>query len=500
MGGCRNEKELKDALDGFSSLNNTFARVLQGIKPVDRLAARKILTWLTFSRRPLYVEEIGDALAVTGEPSDRTMKLDLDCRLQNGRDEMFGICSSLIKTTQDPWTGRAQMQLAHLTVKEYLTSTNSSSEHESTRTWLGFLEPKTSHRWIARASLAYLLYFDKFQQDLIEELPYSRYAAEFWHEHARLSGGLSDSFDSDDALHIQMFCLLQPNGIAFVAWIRFFDPDKPEMGPELNKPLNKIRCPWYYASLLGLRNLVRPLLTSVATIDDTVGFEGTALQAAAARGCENTVSLLIELGADVGARASPAGHDALQVASYNGSINVVRQLIRKGADVNSSGGFWCHALQATSYRGHVDIVRLLIAHGADVNAIGKATSWGTALVAASWQGFDETVQILIDEGAIIDLVTVRFGTALQAAAYDGRTTTVAKLIENGACLNIVTESKGTALQAAASRGWVTIVEMLLRAGAEVNAPAGKYGTAIQAAKRDEAWTTVELLKERGATE
>lgn len=128
----------------------------------------------------------------------------------------------------------------------------------------------------------------------------------------------------------------------------------------------------------------------------------TPIQAAAESGHEEVVLLLLDLGANVNAPASPSsGVTALQSACFQGHISLARLLIDRGADVNSppgkSNGYT--ALQGACLAGEENIVRMLLDRGADVNAPGSPYNGGTALHAAVSRGNMRLVNTLLSADA-----------------------------------------------------------------------------------------------------
>jgi ankyrin repeat protein len=77
---------------------------------------------------------------------------------------------------------------------------------------------------------------------------------------------------------------------------------------------------------------------------------GTALQAAAVKGKEAIVEMLLEKGAYVNAQGGLFG-TALQAAAAEGDEEIVAMLLEKGADVNPQGGPLGSELQATASEG-----------------------------------------------------------------------------------------------------------------------------------------------------
>jgi ankyrin repeat protein len=60
----------------------------------------------------------------------------------------------------------------------------------------------------------------------------------------------------------------------------------------------------------------------------------------------------------------------LQAAAARGHIEIVSVLLEKGANVNAAGGEYGSPLQAAVAEGHTEIVSILLEKGANVNAAG----------------------------------------------------------------------------------------------------------------------------------
>ena len=136
--------------------------------------------------------------------------------------------------------------------------------------------------------------------------------------------------------------------------------DKPgSKGPEGSEALyldgSNFPPPLYYASHLGLVDVVQKLLLRGDHHQDSGAYLGTPLQAAAYGGHWPVIKELIHKGVDVNAVSGFCG-TALQAASYSGQYNVSGLLLDSGADVNSPSGHYGTPLQAAAYGGHAELI------------------------------------------------------------------------------------------------------------------------------------------------
>ena len=478
---CKDWLELDEALQNSpEDLDVTYERILDAIKPDNHPHVIRILRWLTFSFENLYVQQVEQIFTVQGNEDEPGSNLQFNRRgrLQNGQESLYEICSSLISITFDSSTDQKRVGLAHASVSDFIRK-RSKQEYR----WVGRIQ-RDPHGAIARVCLVYLQQFDRSNVfDKLSLPPLARYAAQYWSDHALRSSNRNERL----TMQVKMFFIKDgASKETFENWVRLFDPDHPEDGPQLTKTASDIHSPWYYACLLGLDDVVQHHIQSCKDIVDSGrGFAGNGLQAAASRGHLSTVRILLEAGADVNFRITPGAHDALQNACWKGNDTVVELLLRWNAKPSPEkpGGHWGYALQAAAYKGHEKIVKMLLDKGADPNAVGGA--WDTALTAASWQRNEKMVRLLLSRGANANTQGPRCGTALQAVSAEGNVQIAALLIEQGGAeVNMIAGgpmSYGTALIAAAASGGLEVAKLLLRKGADINLQAGPYGTPLIAA-------------------
>ncbi|PSN59256.1 hypothetical protein BS50DRAFT_641131 [Corynespora cassiicola Philippines] len=462
--GCLDYPTLSTALESLpKTLDETYARILKAIPDVCKQNALRILQFLTFSERPLRLEEAVDAIAVNVDGSPHFSSKN---RMPEPQ-EITHYCSSLVvivSVKDENETTHMELQLAHFSVKEYLTSDRLNSDTAQA------LRENAARASVAMACLAYLLHFDQVLplERIRKDFPFAKYCARFWMSHALAaeqgSGEMMGLID-------RFFCY---QNSSYKVCYSLYRPDEYYRDSYDSEPASGL----YYAAFGGLRESCRLLLNKGADVNAEGGIYGNALCAASYTGHKGIVELLIKEGADVNVHGGHYGN-ALQAASSEGHKSIVELLIKKGADVKAQGGEYGNVLCAASWRGHKSIVELLIKEGADFKAQGG--HYGNALQAASWEGHNDIVELLIKEGADVNVHGGHYGNALQAASWGGHKSIVELLIKAGADVKAEGGEYGNALQSASERGHKDIVELLVKAGADVNAQGGKYGNALYAA-------------------
>ncbi|KAI1880051.1 hypothetical protein JX265_001672 [Neoarthrinium moseri] len=394
---CRDPITLRKALASLpKTLDETYARILSSIPPEYVDHTIRILQFLTYSERPLRVEEAVDMIAVrVGANIAKESRFKTQDRMPIPTD-IVGYCSSLVVLVQtrdwddDETTTVEVMQLAHFSVRDYLTSDRLNPESAQS------LQEMPARASIAEVCLAYLLALksdhlggripdgstlsETVSEFIQRDYPFSRYSAQYWTSHAIT---VEHNSDSVFMLAKELFS----SESQFEIWCSLAEPDV---------PIETMGSPIYFASLHGLLRCVYWLLENGADVNASGAYYKYPLQAASARGHKDIVQLLLNAGADVDSKGG-IWDNALQVASGRGHKDIVQLLLNAGADVNAYGGFYKYPLQAASARGHKDIVQLLLNTGADVNTEGGFH--GTALRAAFISENEDIVQLLLDYGA-----------------------------------------------------------------------------------------------------
>jgi ankyrin repeat protein len=520
---CRSKNALHKILSLLpSSLDETYARILDRIEDEDRPRVLCILQFICFGARPIRMEEaamlwlVGDntggPICVHDIPFDSEDIFDFFGGLVSIEQRVYAQSDSTWSFLSDEFTERLSIvQLAHFSVKEYLLSPRAGY-------WV--LTEEVSHLSIIQCSIAYYLHavavdgMSPLPPDkLLEKHSVAEYCSQYMSDHldhltARDHLTLTSTFhrllhpDSNNIAtrfsslffrrrwlshdynipitvnHALALILAAVLGLSEVAsWLLTFST----VQEQIDAFASNCDCgpPILEAAAKGHMDVIRDLLENGANINQEGRDGRNALFVASQNGQETAVRMLIEARACVN---NEDGMTPIQVASIEGHQGIVEMLIKAGADVNLGPQ---PALYWASAGGHEDVVQTLILAGADVNLEGYL---GTALHTAAHLHYPggKVVKLLIDAGANVNQLAGCYGTTLQAAAAGGTDETSALeavriLIRAGTNVNLVGGKYGTALQAAVYWNWLKIVEKLIDAGADVNLVGGQYGTALRAA-------------------
>ncbi|KAH0834441.1 hypothetical protein FOPE_03553 [Fonsecaea pedrosoi] len=496
----RSENHLDRCLRSLPrGLDETYERMLCNIDEDCVEDARRILTLLCFSTRPLKIPELIDGIAVNlNEPAG----LDRRRRLHDA-DDIRTICPGLIEIRFDevhrPWGNRGydnvrvtpNVRLAHFSVQEYLESDRITKQKAASFA----LQSGPANAEIAQIYLVYLLEPGlSLNWASTKRFPLSLLAAQCWCDHYRNAGNAMSSlnglilrlFRQPDTLHTWMRLNNADKARSFQIWLELMhEPWSPAL-------------PILFATFLGLDGVLLELLALEEKTKDRRDLINSligrrplfALGVAAENGHEKLVRLLLDAGADV----SAGRHRALRRASENSHTSVVRMLL----DADPHRGGLDEALKGaiTPYRVHKDISKMLLEAGADPN--GCVEGYTTLLAWASLLGDNEAVQLLLNAGADASAVGRRDESALLLAVRNGNENVVKSLLSAGAEVNAVS-CDSTALQEAVEYFCSTkMLQVLLSAGADVNAVSFSRCTPLQVASRH-AWPEgVKILLNAGA--
>uniref|UniRef100_A0A8C8RDG0 Ankyrin repeat and SOCS box containing 3 n=1 Tax=Pelusios castaneus TaxID=367368 RepID=A0A8C8RDG0_9SAUR len=161
------------------------------------------------------------------------------------------------------------------------------------------------------------------------------------------------------------------------------------------------------------------------------------------------------------------GTCALHLSANRGCLESVTVLLEAGADPNDVS---CEAptpLFLAVENGHAEIIKLLLQHRANINGSHSWSGWNS-LHQASFQGHTEILKLLLEQGANKECVDDFGITPLFIAAQYGKLESLRILISYGANVNCQAKDKATPLFIAAQEGHAECVELLLLKGANPN--------------------------------
>ncbi|KAF9071414.1 ankyrin repeat-containing domain protein [Rhodocollybia butyracea] len=446
---CATPKAIREALKKLpKTLEETYTLAFTRMKESEHVHdASQLLMWLAYALQPLSIGQVTDILAVDLEvqifdPEARSLELE---------KRVYDILDSTLITVsvkKNFWSGSENevVQLAHNSVKEFLTQTHAQGQ-------------------TGKLQLSYVNWI-RMYPDAEDELNHYYYPTK-------------DPSELSTSLYY-MACLGNKD---FVLLLLEHKADVNVQGGEYGNALQA-------AISEGNKDIVQLLLEHKADVNAQGGFYGNVLQAAIIEGKKDIVQLLLEHKADVNPQGGFYGN-ALQAAANSGHMDIFELLLEHNTDVNAEGGFYGNALQAAAFAGKVNIVQLLLEHKADVNAQGGR--YGTALQAAAFGRHKDTVQLLLEHKADVNAQGGKYWNALLAAASEGNKDIVQLLLAHKADVNAQGGKYGNPLQAAISEGNEDIVQLLLEHKADINAQGGEYGNALQAAASEGNKNIVQLL-------
>jgi ankyrin repeat protein len=472
-------------------LDETYERVLEEIGKTNEPYARRLLQCLAVAKRPLYIRELAEILALDFGTEEGIPMLKENLRWEDHKEAVLSTCSSLIVVVD-----RYYVQFSHFSVKEFLTSDRLATSSADISPF--HILPKPAHTVMVKACLGILLHSEQRHRDAPEEhlSPLTEYAANYWMYHAQFE---------------EVWKLVE-DGIQSL-----FDPEKPHLDGWLKScttlgfqtysfsgfSLRGSRL--FYASLLGFLDMAAQLIAeNPQHVTGQVGRNPTPLVGALIGRHFDVAELLYQAGADLCIRGD-GDMTLLHAASQGGLVDIAQWLFDHGVpanddddghpghviSVNMKDGGDNTPLHLASGYGHPEIVDQLLIRGADINA--QDQSYRTPLHRASYDLASARLRLVIylDLNADINGQTNHW----QIPTFSRMVDTVQILINHGADVAALDMTQQTPLHIASSSGVVEIARLLIKHGADVDAQNEIHSTPLHLASSKE---IVQLLVEHGA--
>ncbi|KAF3055258.1 Ankyrin repeat domain-containing protein 50 [Daldinia childiae] len=461
----QNAKQLKRTVTEMpSGIEDAYSRELDKItrmEPSKKEQAVMILRWVLFAIRPLQVKQLTEALVVSDEDLDEYPEDDLPDSWNDGfvdedyvKEMILGPCGSLLQlraSSKDIPLADHTVHFVHFSVKEYLSNL---ANHASPNQWAVKLNLKNALAEEVRLSNICLRYLtlNKSEDSHFDTVmyPFLSYASWAWWKvwtplmEAELINTDMEEWDY---------------GVISVS-----DASSETDGDDSHKSLSQeVQNPIYYASLLGLMDVVKWLEDKGLEFGCVGGRFGFPLQAAVARNHEELVEYLLNSHVDVSQKGGLFGASIIAAAA-TAAPRIVDMLLSAGADIAAVDESGYTALHHAAKRGSIEIIELLLNHSADINAV--TADFSTAASLAYWSGHKDTLSVLVQRGVDLTPDGDNAKPLLKEAIEEGDEGLVDMLLAKGVSPNTIFRNGSSALNSAIRSR--KLVEMFLKKGADPN--------------------------------
>jgi ankyrin repeat protein len=314
-----------------------------------------------------------------------------------------------------------------------------------------------------------------------------------WHATSRLHPPAPLSppyFDAGYPNGHDQFLSMQGASWAVMALSYALEPARPVEPPPLpgTEPANVE--PWVETMIFGTRDDVRKLLDGGLNPNAATKSGGTTALMMAAPDVDK-MTLLLDRGADVNARASSRYSALMVAAQYQEADPAINLLLDRGAQVAppiaGAPVFNANPFFLASYAGNAKSLKRLLAFGGKLDdaMIAIGTSRTTPMLGAFKFGDIEVARTLLDLGAPVDVADGNGITMLGRAALNNDLELARLLISRGASVNVVDKLGMTPLLWAANIdfGDAAMIELLLQSGANADVRNKDGLTPLELAKK-----------------
>ena len=380
---------------GSEALEAAYDEAIQRIEaqPSDhRILAERVISWITYARRPLSLKELQHGLAV----ESGTSRFDEDNITKS--DEMTSGCASLVTCSEKS----DAVGLVHYTTQKYF--------RQKPLSWMANGDTE-----IAVACLTYLS-FDLFGtflhlndddvQAILSKNVFLDYALHYWGSHARES-----SHNGREELVIAF--LIDEAKVSYLSQA-LRAPDVYRFGRYI---LRTDISPVHLVAYHNLDNVLIPLLGLDYCPNAMDSQNLTPLPWAAALGHMTIAEHILEQSNVKLDSQDIYGSTPLHRAVGGGHEEVTRLLLQKNAEVDSKDNFRITLLHYAVDEGHEGVIRLLLQKKAEVD--WKDFLDRTPLHRAADRGHEAVTRLLLEKNAKVDSKDYLGQTPLHKAANGG---------------------------------------------------------------------------------
>ncbi|KAE9993923.1 hypothetical protein EG327_002547 [Venturia inaequalis] len=531
----KHEQAVLDALKDLpADLDKTYQRMLELIDSQTgrtRALAYRTLGWVIYAIRPLRMEELRQAVAITWTEDDKIHDwkdvkseaiLESCCNLLSIEDEIvrpihYSVREFLLAKDSrkiKPIANADTMQLRDpVAVRKMLA-----------RTCLYFVQSKLQDSVSCNSELEMLIrhgenpflwhascFFDQYLDKAMLKEPVSLIGSlqEFLEQGSDFFSALvqlrvvRDPFGENSSLMDDFVPINEADATTILYTSRLHSMVSVLPNAKQLMMLKTPRFSLHYVARFGDLHAVKRVLLDGHEVDEKDQIGATPLYYASRSGSYDVCELVIEKGASVNVLLQN-GSTPLQAAAELGHTPIVNLLLKKGANPDEPASKRAQPLIAASKNGHRNVVDILLQHKANVNSTHDVL--GSPLYAGCDNGEIRIVRMLLDHipkdntpKVVMDSATpAKFCFPLHVACVNGNDDTVDFLINRGASPLAVGGACEYVLNAACWGCSTFTVHNLISKGALVTAFRGEYGTALEAAVNAGNLETAKLLLEQGA--
>lgn len=411
-------------LPGKPGLNRAYDDALERIKSQladDARLALRALSWITFAKRQLTIDEICHAFAV--EPDDE----DLDPDNILDINDIVSVCAGLVVVDEESQI----VHLVHYTTQVYLEKLpdwSSNANMDIAQTCLHYL----SLIKIPSPGTEFNPGNSRYRLN-----PFLDYASWYWGEHALIV---------EEAIYDQVIAFFSNSVLMYFAMH--------SLGRYRTAKSLGMKRAAHYAAFAGLPSVLKTLLIREPATPENEEETYSTLRIAVFKGHLHIVELLVDIEPQLYPKSKNALDEALCVAAKHGQEHVARFLVEKGACIHMSNSRMDHytqsPLQFAAASGQRNMVNLLLDLGANIDEKGRG---GTALELAIARNHQSVVELLLDRGANIEPLSKSGSSAVGVASSRADEHLVRLLFEKGTKPNPRAGLYVGALQSALYVGW-----------------------------------------------